>query len=308
MLLAKALPGRSGYFMQLLIVSTCIGTLVELFRVVPTLQSAFRANLGRRLTLKERNQTIGILRPLSSIDKIYFSRLQSRYLLYFMVMFVYSTISPLMNWFCMVLFLFCGSVYRYQFVFNYPNTPDSGGVVWLYFMRVLLVCIIIAQVTIFGFLTLKQSVIGASFMVILIGATFIFIIYLHQSHFIIGKYLPAKACLSQDMANEDDSAEFAEFENMYKSPALTASHLDADRNVVLHTTTRSLSSFPSSNVDEDATREPAGYDGFEVEGQEISSDEPRSSEDKERAGSEDKGTGEDAESFARYFFRVLAIK
>ena len=73
-LLAKALPGRSGYFMQVLIVSTCIETLVELFRVVPTLQSAFRANLGLRLTLKERNQTIGILRPLSSIDKKYFRR------------------------------------------------------------------------------------------------------------------------------------------------------------------------------------------------------------------------------------------
>ena len=63
------------------------------------------------------------------------------------------------------------------------------------------------------------------------------------------------------MANEDDSAEFVEFENMYKSPALRLAprHLNADRNVLLHKTTRSLSSFPSSNVlDEDATREPAG--------------------------------------------------
>ena len=113
------------------------------------------------------------------------------------------------------------------------------------------------------------------------------------------------------MANEDDSAEFVEFENMYKSPALRLAprHLNADRNVLLHKTTRSLSSFPSSNVlDEDATREPAGYDGLEVEGQDVASDEPRSLEDEERAGSEDKGTGENAESFVRYFFRVLAIK
>ena len=36
--------------MSLLIVSTCVGTLIELFRVVPLFQAAVRAHIGRRLT------------------------------------------------------------------------------------------------------------------------------------------------------------------------------------------------------------------------------------------------------------------
>ena len=304
-LLAKALPGRSGYFMELMIVSTCVGTLVELFRIIPLLQSVFRANLGRRLTLKERSRAVGLLRPLSSVDKIYFSRLQSRYLLYFMIMFVYTSISPLVNWFCMVLFLFCGSVYRYQFVFNYPNTPDSGGTVWLYFMRVILICIIIAQVTIFGFLSLKESAIGAIFMIILIGITFIFIIYLHQSHFKIGMYLPAKACLSQDMANEDDDVEYEEFKSMYKSPALMVPNLDADRNVVLHKSSRSVL---IRNAGQDVAREADGHDGFEVEGQDGASERPLASDDPEKGGPDDGGNRENDENFLPYVDRVLAIK
>jgi calcium permeable stress-gated cation channel len=227
-ILARALPGQSGYFMQLLIVSTCIGSLMELFRVVPLVQSVLRANLGRRLTQKERNRRVGILRPLSNVDKIYFSRVQSRYLLYFMVMFVYSMISPLINWFCVFLFLFASCVYRYQFVFNYPNTPDSGGTVWLYFVRVILACMVIAQLTLMGFLALKGSVVGASLMVPLVVMTILFIIYLSSCYFRIGEYLPARACLNQDLANADNGVEYDEFKKKYQNPALTARFMDAD--------------------------------------------------------------------------------
>ena len=57
-LLGAALPEQSAFFMQLLIVSTCVGTLVELFRVTPLLYSIGRAHIGRRLTEKERNQKV----------------------------------------------------------------------------------------------------------------------------------------------------------------------------------------------------------------------------------------------------------
>jgi len=214
--------------MQLLIVSTCVGTLVELFRVTPLVYSIGRAHIGRRLTEKERNQKVGPLKPLSFVAKIYFSRLQSTYLLYFMVLFVYSTISPLVNWFCLFFFLFLSSVYRYQFVFNYPNSPDSGGEIWLSFMKVLLVCILIAQVTLSGFLALKKAAIAAPLLIPLIVITCLFIAYVNQCHFTTGEYLPAIACLSQDLANEDDKVDFSELTNEYKNPALMVRFLDAD--------------------------------------------------------------------------------
>jgi len=151
--LAVELPKQSAYFIQLLIVSTCAGTLVELFRVVPVFQWFARSFIGRRLTEKERNQKCGPLHPLSLVYKFYFSRVQARFLLYFMVLFVYSTISPLVNWFCLFFFLLLKSVYLHQFLFNFPNIPDTGGEIWLYFMHVLLICVVIAQLTLMGFLT-----------------------------------------------------------------------------------------------------------------------------------------------------------
>jgi hypothetical protein len=262
-LLAKALPGQSGYFMQLLIVSTCLGSLIELFRVVPLVQSVFRANLGRRLTEKERKHSVGILRPLSCVDKVYFSRVQSRYLLYFMILFVYTTISPLVNWFCVFLFLFASCVYRYQFVFNYPDTPDSGGEMWLYFVRVILACILIAQLTLVGFLGLKESAIGVGLMIPLVVVTCLFMIYLGQRHFRIGKHLPAQACLSQDLANQDDDVDYEEFRNQYKNPSLMARFLDADWDSGKEMPTRSV----TLAVDDGAASLTAGvedgkYDGF----------------------------------------------
>jgi hypothetical protein len=218
--LAEALPQQSSFFTQLLIVSTCLGTLVELFRVVPLSQGLARAFLGKRLTEKERNKVLGPLKPLSYVDKFYFSRVQARFILYFMVLFVYSTISPLINWFCLFFFLLLRSVYRHQFVFNFPNKPDTGGEMWIYFMHVLLACIIISQLTLMGFLTLKEFAISIPLMVPLLVITCIFIMYLRQRHFTIGTYLAARACLSQDLANEGEGVDYNIFKNQYKNPAL----------------------------------------------------------------------------------------
>jgi len=141
-LLASNLPKRGAYFMRLLVISACVGTLLELYRAVPLFQFAVRCCLGRYETEKQRSQAIGPFKPLCVVDKFYFSRIQARILLYFMVLFVYSSISPVVNWMCLIFFLFLGSVYRHQFVFNYPKTPDSGGEMWLMFVAVLLACMV----------------------------------------------------------------------------------------------------------------------------------------------------------------------
>jgi Calcium-dependent channel, 7TM region, putative phosphate len=221
-LLARNLPRQDAYFMQLLTVSTCIGSLLELSRVVPLFQAAVRTLLlGRNdLTEKQKRQPIGPFLPLCVVDKIYFSRLQARFLLYFMVLFVYSTISPLINWFCCIFFLFLGSVYRHQFIYNYPNTPDSGGVMWLMFMAVVLACIVIAELTLWGFLGIKKAGVAISTMIPLMVMTALFIVYLIQNFFSLGQYLPAHTGLGQDLDNAEAGVDFEPFRNMYRHPAL----------------------------------------------------------------------------------------
>lgn len=222
-LLAEELPDRGAFFMSLLIVSTCVGTLIELFRVVPLCQSVVRACVGRRLTEKERCQKVGPFKPLCVVDKIYFSRIQARFLLYFMVLFVYSSISPLVNWFCVIFFLFLGSVYRHQFVMNYPSKPDSGGKMWIMFIATLLACCVIAQITLWGFLGLKGgngAHIALSLMIPLLILTGLTILYLAQNYSSQGKYLPAHTGLCKDNENTDQGVDFELFRNLYKNPAL----------------------------------------------------------------------------------------
>lgn len=216
--------------MQLLIVSTTVGTLNELFRVVPIFYSIVRAHIGRRLTNKERNEKVGMFRALSNVDKCYYSRLHSAYLLYFIVLYVYTTISPLVNWFCLIFFCFVGSVYRHQFVFNYPNTPDSGGKIWLQFMEVLLACMVIALLTIGGFLGLKKATIALPMLIPLLCATIYFIIYVRTHHFMPGRVLAASCCIAEDTANKDRGADYNEFLGEYKQPTLRIRSLDVDWN------------------------------------------------------------------------------
>lgn len=178
--------------------------------------------------MKERNTPIGFLRPLAFARKFHFARVQARHVLYFMVLFVYSTISPLICWFCFVFFLLLRSVYRHQFVFNFPSSPDSGGEVWLYFMHVLLACILISQLTLTGFLILKDFDFAIPLMAPLITATCVFIIYLHQRHFTIGRYLAARACLSQDLENEEEGVDYRKFKDSYKHPALMERVVEPD--------------------------------------------------------------------------------
>lgn len=227
-LLATKLPERGAYFMRLLIVSASVGSLLELHRAVPLIQFAIRLSLGHQQTEKQRSEAIGPFKPLCVVDKFYFSRIQARILLYFMVLFVYSSISPIVNWLCVLFFLLHGSVYRHQFIFNYPKTPDSGGQMWLMFMAVILACMVISQMALWGFLGLRQAMVAVSMMIPLVIITGLFIIYLVQNFFQLGQYLPAHSGLSQDLDNTELGVDFSSFSNLYKNPALKAQPVDVE--------------------------------------------------------------------------------
>jgi len=226
-LLADTLPGKASFYIKSMMVTTCISSLMELFRVVPLIQAFFRRHLGRRLTKKERALSSGPFHPISVVNKMVYSRLMNRYVFYYLVLYVYSAMTPIINWFTLVLFLFAGSVYRHQFIYIYPNTPDSGGQMWLIFMNVQLICIIIAQVTLLAFLTIKQSW-WAVAMIPLLVIQSLFIVYLHQRHFKIGAVLPAYTALEQDLENTEKSVDFSVFKDEYVHPALKEPFLDAD--------------------------------------------------------------------------------
>jgi Calcium-dependent channel, 7TM region, putative phosphate len=64
-----------------------------------------------------------------------------------MVFLVYAVISPITCFVIAFCFVYMGSMFRHQFVYIYPAQPDSGGKIWMGFIRILLVCLLVAEVT-----------------------------------------------------------------------------------------------------------------------------------------------------------------
>lgn len=119
-----------------------------------------------------------------------------------MILLVYAVISPLVCFITFGCFLFIGTLFRHQFVYIYQAKPDSGGKLYISFIRTLIVCILIAEVTIAGLLGLKGGKVAAPMMIPLIVVTVLFSIYLRQEHYRVADYLPSRLCLKADKENE----------------------------------------------------------------------------------------------------------
>jgi calcium permeable stress-gated cation channel len=134
-----------------------------------------------------------------------------------MVYLVYSVIAPLVSFVMAFCFVLLQILYRHQFVYIYPPRPDSGGKLWLNFISVVLNCMMIAQLTIIGLLTLKKSW-ASSFMIPLLVATVFFYIYLHDKHFVVAEYLPTRICLSRDLKHQ--AMDFSFTDDAYLQPEM----------------------------------------------------------------------------------------
>ena len=67
--------------------------------------------------------------------------------LLFMVYLVYSVIAPLVSFVLAFCFVLRGALFRHQFIYVYPPKRDSGGRIWMEFIRILTVCLLIAELT-----------------------------------------------------------------------------------------------------------------------------------------------------------------
>jgi len=220
-LLAKSLPGQSTYFVQILLVKTFLGLGLELLKVTPLVVAGIRSIVGPGLTEKERNSIWMGLRPLAAPAEFAYSDITSSAILYYMVLFVYSSTAPTTNWFMFFCFAILSSGYRYQFIYNYPTTPDSGGKIWTGFISIALPCMFIAQITLVGLLTLNQALLAVPFTIPLLIIQVFFGIYIKQRHFYVTNFLPSRECLNIDLRNNSECRmDFSFVNRKYLQPAM----------------------------------------------------------------------------------------
>lgn len=220
-LLANSLPGQSTFYIQILLVDTFLSMGVELLRVSAVVQAAVRCCVGPRLTEKEQQTTWMGIRPLSNPSEFEHASLLAGTVLYFTVYFVYAALAPITTFFMFICFALMAAGYRHQFVYIYPTFPDSGGKLWVAFLRMVPVCMIIAQVTILGMLALNKTAIASAMMIPLLVITILFTMYIHQKHFVLTEHLPAKDAVAADSKmNAEREMDFDFVKDIYIQPEL----------------------------------------------------------------------------------------
>jgi hypothetical protein len=200
-LLATSLPAQATYFIQIIFVTTVFSCGMEILRVIPVIKAALRKCIGPRLTKRERQKAFMGLQPLGDPLDFEFADFSSNMVLYFVVLLVYSVISPITNFVVAFCFVYMGSIFRHQFIYIYPARSDSGGKMWINFIRVLVSCMFIGEVTIMGLLGLKKAASAVPLMVPLIVTTILFSTYINQQHFRVTENLPSRECIKHDLRN-----------------------------------------------------------------------------------------------------------
>jgi hypothetical protein len=99
------------------------------------------------------------------------------------------------------MFVLMESGYRYNFYHNYPPSPDSGGKHWKGFFHIYLACVIVAQLTLVGFLILKSSLYATTLLVPLLIISVLFIFYLNTYELHASAHLPSSDCTEIDRRN-----------------------------------------------------------------------------------------------------------
>ncbi|KAL7556777.1 hypothetical protein ACA910_005220 [Epithemia clementina (nom. ined.)] len=220
-ILSNSLPAQGTYFMQIMLSMTTVTSGFEMFRIYPLVTAALRSKIGPNRTEKERKKIFMSLRPLSDPPPFPHADFTSRLVLYYMIFFVYSVISPLTPLITGACLAVKGTIFRGQFIYIYGPRRDSGGKLWAHFIQIMLSCMLIAQVTIFGLLGLKKAAKQIPLFFPLPIITVLFNFYIRQMHFRVASYLPTDECLVED-TSLDESCDLSFLRGAYTQPQLTA--------------------------------------------------------------------------------------
>jgi len=179
-LLAEALPKQAQSFAQYVIVQTALNLGMELCRGVEILKAWARKLLGPHLTEEEAAKPWFGLEPLTVVAEVEYGDLMGNLILYYMILFTYSVMSPFISVIMWCAFGLFSLGFRHHLFYTYGKGNDSGGQMFGNFVSLAIACIIISEIVMFGVLALKEGVVAAPLLVPLIVGTFMFKTYINQ--------------------------------------------------------------------------------------------------------------------------------
>jgi len=92
---------------------------------------------------------------------------------------------------------------------------------WRSFIHFTLASMVIAQLTLIGFLALKQSKYAGPAIGPLLAITILFIVYINSKHSHVSEFLPTRDCMKKDAENlVDGEADMSFGKDAYLQPSL----------------------------------------------------------------------------------------
>lgn len=201
--------------MQYVVVQTALNLGLELFRPKEIIKAWIRGLVGPNLTPEERSKPWFSLEPLTFVPEFDFCDRMGTLILYYMILFCYSVMSPFTSVIMCITFFLFSLGYRHHLFYLYKRS-DSGGEFFPAFLSLVIACILISEITMAGVLALKGGVLAAPLLIPLIMGTVLFKAYLNQQHIMITKHLPSTMAIQQDLERPMHSLE----PGAYRQPAL----------------------------------------------------------------------------------------
>jgi len=237
-ILASSIPGQISSLSQYVIVQTFLTMGLELIRLVPITLGCIRRYVGPNLTPRERSSVWLGLRPIEKyevwkdlgLDPILYrlplADVLSNLMLFLIIVLAYGCLSPAMCFLMCFIFRLLETCYRNQLIYVYSPDRDYGGHLWPHAVKILIVCIIIAELSVFGVLGYQKGIIAAPLCIPLLIFTYLFMEFLKQQHYLVPYRLPSINCSLEDKTNSDMSYDF--LVNMYVQPALKVKRLEPE--------------------------------------------------------------------------------
>jgi len=225
--LGTEIPRQVGPILTYIMLKTFLQCVIELLRVGPIFISLLRRCFGPNLTEKESQRTWRGLTSLFAPQTLDYPRTMSYIMLNFIALLVFSCIAPIMNYILVLMFLLHSLIYRNELIYTYSDENDSGGQFWAKFMRIMMYCMVAAEITLMAILLSNDGFMQAGFLGPLVAGTFLFERYVEKEHFRVTFNLPSILCLKEDLKNRDRDISFVE---KYIQPALDEKERNSNDN------------------------------------------------------------------------------
>eukprot|EP00002_Diphylleia_rotans_P030846 TRINITY_DN6381_c0_g1_i2.p1 TRINITY_DN6381_c0_g1~~TRINITY_DN6381_c0_g1_i2.p1 ORF type:complete len:671 (+),score=105.10 TRINITY_DN6381_c0_g1_i2:52-2064(+) len=181
-LLGSSLPQVSSFFIIYILLQTLISLPANMLRIGPLLTYHYTHTIGNTTEAQKDNS----VRP----DTVSFGRIYPELLLVLLISLTYSTIAPVVIPIAFAFFAMSYFVRSYELVYLSISRCDTGGKFWPLATRRLVFALIVYQITLTGYFSIKIAVAQVPFMTPLIAATTFFYYYMERRYYNIWEYLP----------------------------------------------------------------------------------------------------------------------